>query len=338
MHRMLIRSASVPTTRPLTASGGPSFPEECEFPGEASPPPVPPPAPDTGPIRTDDTEFYSAVRQLRRTRDFLLQEGVSARIATGSPEEPSAFALGQLNRVRYSPGGAPASLSDWELLETHQDRLQRLFDPELQRRFRMQDTQRLITIVPVSLLVVAGIALFWAVFPGMIDFLVSPAAVRLVAFLAWTVCLGGLGAVGFLAVNSLAIQADATFDISSKALVQIRMVLGGLFGSVVSLPFGYGSFATFVDQLVAAPAAIEASQGAMLLLPFLLGFSTSLVLAVLGRLVAGVETVLGIQRPDSARPNAPGQPPSAAAPPLTALPTRAAAPLTATITPAATPP
>jgi hypothetical protein len=139
-------------------------------------------------------------------------------------------------------------------------------------------------------------------------------------------------------VNSLAIQADATFDISSKALVQIRMVLGGLFGSVVSLPFGYGSFSTFVEQLVTAPAAIEPSQGAMLLLPFLLGFSTSLVLAMLGRLVAGVETVLGIQRPDSARPNNPGQPPSASAPPLTALPPRAAAPLTATITPAATPP
>jgi hypothetical protein len=39
------------------------------------------------------------------------------------------------------------------------------------------------------------------------------------SYLAWTFCLGGLGAIGFLAMNSLAIQNDATFDLSKTSLV-----------------------------------------------------------------------------------------------------------------------
>jgi hypothetical protein len=66
----------------------------------------------------------------------------------------------------------------------------------------------------------------------------------------WTSCLGGLGAISFLAVNSLAIQNDLTFDISNEMLVVMRIVLGALFGCIVSLPFGYQYFKDFASWVI----------------------------------------------------------------------------------------
>jgi hypothetical protein len=255
----------------------------------------------------DDEEFCRRLVELRRTRDFLLQEGVSANYAAiglGSP-----FSLGQLNLIRFRRGGEPPTAEDWETLEFKQDALQRMFDAELQRRFRMRATQSIITRTPIFLLLMAGIALALAVFPPNINLFSAPDRTPVTttqlgwqfgAYLFWTMSLGGLGAIGFLAVNSLAIQADATFDISNRALVAMRIVLGALFGSVISLPFCLPGFVQFAEA-VAQGVDLDATRGALLLIPFLLGFSTPLVLAVLGRLVTGVETVFGIDRASQQR-------------------------------------
>jgi hypothetical protein len=145
------------------------------------------------------------------------------------------------------------------------------------------------------------IALFLAVYP-----LSSHDGWVFGSYLAWSSCLGGLGAIGFLAMNSLAIQNDVTFDISSTSLVMMRIVLGGLFGFILSLPLCYPYFWDFAHW-VRQPSATDKSTGAWalyLLVPFLLGFSTTLVMAVVNRLISGVETIFGIER------NTPRQPPT----------------------------
>jgi hypothetical protein len=247
-------------------------------------------------VITDD-EFQRQLYLLRRTRRFLIAEGVPA-IGNASGESP--FSLGRLNLIRrprprvffYEQGSSP-TLEDWSLLEQKQDGLQRFFNAELQHRFRLQATRDIITGTPIFLLLVVFGALFLAV--AAPDAIVTAAAWRFAAYLTWTSSLGGLGAIGFLAVNSLAIQNDATFDISNQSLVAMRIVLGALFGCIVSLPFCFPYFKEFTIWVLNG-GDLDAGRGVLLLVPFLLGFSTTLVMAVLNRMVGGIETMFGIER------------------------------------------
>jgi hypothetical protein len=246
-----------------------------------------------------DEEFGGQLLLLRRTRRFLIAEGVPPTAANMTVDE-SPFSLGRLNLISYRPRvfGLPRSssptLADWQLLEKKQNGLQCFFTTELQHRFRLQAAQQIITVTPLLLLIVMFFALGLAVFPPDFGNPTSAATWRFVSYLAWTSCLGGLGAIGFLAMNSLAIQNDATFDISSPGLVVMRIVLGALFGCIVSLPFCFPYFKDFTIW-VSRGGDIDSAHGLLLLVPFVLGFSTTLVMAVLNRMVAGIETMFGIQ-------------------------------------------
>lgn len=243
----------------------------------------------------NDEEFGSQLLQLRSTRRFLIAEGVPP-LAANAAESP--FSLGRLNLISYRPRilgpRRLPTLADWQLLEEKQDGLQRLFTTESQDRFRIAATRGFITVTPLLLLMVAFGALGLAAFPPPPDF-GSAAAWRFVSYLAWTSCLGGLGAIGFLAVNSLAIQDDATFDISNPGLVAMRIVLGALFGCIVSLPFSFPYFKDFTTW-VSTGGDLDTARGLLLLVPFLLGFSTALVIAVLNRMIVGIEMMFGIER------------------------------------------
>jgi hypothetical protein len=131
---------------------------------------------------------------------------------------------------------------------------------------------------------------------------------RFVCYLMWIGCLGGLGAIAFVSINALAIQTDATFDLTNRRLIQIRIVLGALFGVVLSIPFGFPDFVEFCQSIadsqlvktIVSVGATEVKDGeiftkraGLLLLPFILGFSTPLVVLVLNRFVDGVSTLFG---------------------------------------------
>jgi hypothetical protein len=251
----------------------------------------------------NDEEFGQQLLQLRRTRRFLIGEGVTPP-ATNTANGESPFSFGRLNLISYRPRSfgrrRPPTLADWQLLEEKQDGLQRLFTTETQHRFRILATQQLITLTPVFLLMFAFCALGLAAFPPDFGDASSTAALCFLSYLAWTSCLGGLGAIGFLAVNSLAIQDDATFDISNPSLVAMRIVLGALFGCIVSLPFCFPYFKDFTTW-VRTGGDLDSARGLLLLVPFLLGFSTTLVMAVLNRMIAGIETMFGIERIASKR-------------------------------------
>jgi hypothetical protein len=81
----------------------------------------------------------------------------------------------------------------------------------------------------------------------------------------------------------------------------LRIVLGSLFGLVLTLPFGYDDFVRFCMSLngssVTTSTATDAShvtnQAIMLLLPFVMGFSNSLVIMVLNRMVSAIQAFFG---------------------------------------------
>lgn len=233
-----------------------------------------------------DDEFCMQLQQLRRLRQFLVREGLSR---TKDGREP--LSLDRLNLIKSDPKGKMATFADWKLLEKKQDDLQRLFSPELQHRFRLEDTQSVIIYLSLGLFVGAFLPLIYA-------FAQPGSRLEFPCYLVWTFCLGGLGSLGFLLVNSLAVQRDATFDISNRLLIYMRTMLGALLGCVLSLPFLL-SFKNFIALFHGPQARLEdaVALAPYLLSPFVLGFfSTSLVLTVLNRLASGIQTVFGMEQ------------------------------------------
>jgi hypothetical protein len=124
-------------------------------------------------------------------------------------------------------------------------------------------------------------------------------------YLIWTVSLGALGSVAFIGMNALSVQHDITFDPASPRLMTLRIVLGAVFGLVLTLPFGFPAFAQFLATIrgwagdvtkglvLGDPIKGYMTQALLLLLPFVLGFSTSLVIIVLNRFVESAQAFFG---------------------------------------------
>src|SRR5260370_4274983 len=127
--------------------------------------------------------------------------------------------------------------------------------------------------------------------------------------------MGALGAISFIAMNVLSVQEDVTFDLTSSRLLAVRVIVGALFGLVLSLPFTWEVFLGFGQTIARGMVGTDMSyipkpsvrievrmptqpwnQSLYLLLPFLLGFSTTLVILILNRLLDGVQAIFGRQQ------------------------------------------
>ena len=117
----------------------------------------------------------------------------------------------------------------------------------------------------------------------------------LACFTIWAAATGALGSTAFLYVNALSIQVDPKVDLTSRTLVTMRLILGALFAVILAVPFGYQSFYKFGHDSLISNQSMQMSDSLLLLLPFTLGFSTPLALAILGRLVQGVTTFFGLR-------------------------------------------
>lgn len=120
-------------------------------------------------------------------------------------------------------------------------------------------------------------------------------------YLSWLVSMGCIGAVAFVGMNAISAQDDITFDISNMRLMILRVVLGGLFALVLTLPFGSQNFIEFC-YVIGTGAKFDSGNGEaenpfaqilMLTMPFLLGFSTSLVILILNQLVESIQAFFG---------------------------------------------
>ena len=90
-------------------------------------------------------------------------------------------------------------------------------------------------------------------------------------------------------------QDDVTFDITNTKLIVLRVVLGTLFGVALALPFGIEPFTTFISNIYNAPPPTSelVMKSMLLLVPFLLGFSTTLVIMILNQSLDAVQTFFG---------------------------------------------
>jgi len=148
---------------------------------------------------------------------------------------------------------------------------------DLRKKFELSQTAKLIASLPILFIALALVSLVVATLSVDRNLL-------FVCYLGWISCLGAIGAIAFVSMNALSIQNDVTFELTNWSLLAVRIVLGCLFGVVLSIPFGFHSFVSFCDSITRGSLDLGASnkivgfglQAALLLLPFVLGFSTSL--------------------------------------------------------------
>jgi hypothetical protein len=236
-----------------------------------------------------DMRFINQLTLLISLKTFLLAEAVKI-----SAEDAASFSFGRLNHLRYKEKGRLPTVEEWDAADKHSQTLFGYLDDDLKRRFRLKQATDLIAGLPVVFLILALVSLIGAVF-------IPDRSLLFMAYCSWTVFLGALGAMAFLSVNALSIQSEETFDLTNKSLLAVRIVSGSLFGVVLSIPVGFDSFVTFVESIAVKASSLEAPntaigfsmQAAVLLLPFLLGFSTSVVMLVMNRLVESLVVFFG---------------------------------------------
>jgi hypothetical protein len=202
--------------------------------------------------------------------------------------------------LQYSPEGRPPTQEEWAEVELHTQTLFRLLNDPLRKRFMLGQIPMWMATLALILAVIAVAALIGS---AVTFHLTSGSATvgidTLPCYLIWLTSLGALGSVAYIGMNALSVQEDITFDPTNRRLMVLRITLGALFGLVLTLPFGFAQFIEFIRFILNGPPEGGADSGkltvqaALLLLPFILGFSTSLVIMILNRLVDAVQAFFG---------------------------------------------
>jgi hypothetical protein len=250
----------------------------------------------------NDMRFMDDLEKLKQLRSFLIEQAVQLGPTEGT------LSFGSLNLLRYRPNGRSPSLIEWTALEELTQELFRHLSDPLRRRFLYSNLPWWVAQVAVVLGGLAVVSLVTCTFV-QVRFLLP-------FYLVWLASLGAVGSLAFIGMNALAVQDDATFDLSSGKLLVLRISLGALFAVVLTLPFGFEGFLKFVALLSfrgeRAPDEGVKLDSLLLLLPFVLGFSTSLVIMILNQFVEAIQSFFGKRTVAAVPPAAAVQ----AAPPL----------------------
>lgn len=214
-----------------------------------------------------------------------------------------AARLGPLNTLKFtnSPTGRDATDAEWIAVEERTQEVWNVLSDTDRRRFNSTQVPGSFTTLVMTFLAFAILSVGFAYWNVATKDSTPPALLG--AFLAFVVASGAMGAAASIGMNALSVQDDATFDLSVRKFLWLRVSLGALFGTLLTLPWAFPVFQDFVQELgkvAVKPSNIKAEQlqqAAWLLSPFVLGFSTSLVILVLTRMVEAIQTVFGKSAP-----------------------------------------
>jgi hypothetical protein len=246
-----------------------------------------------------DTRFASQLKEVQDLKRFLFEEKVKF-----NPEQIDSIDLGPLNNLRYRPHGRPPTADEWKLLDVKLSGLASYITDELRQKIRIRELGVYFGTIPLLFLVVAVAAIIYYFLYSKflaIDS-VGFTASYLGSLVVWTITQGGLGACAFLGTRvaikraagasiSEALQEGA--DITDRSVLKIRILLGCLFGFLLGLPFSALALDNLLKAMFSLPVELNASGFAFIVVPFMVGFSTNLVLAILDRCVVSIRTFFG---------------------------------------------
>lgn len=253
-----------------------------------------------------DKQFMDDVAQLKALRSYMIRQAKIAQAGT--------IELGQLNLLYFHEAGRLPTYDEWTTLEDRSSELYQHLTEADRRRFLYGQIPRFVIKTASSLGVLALMSLVGAVATTLFFGLgaVNVSLTSFMAFLLWAAALGGIGSIAFIGMNALAVQEDATFDITNEKLIALRVVLGALFAVVITLPFGFEAFKNFILGLFTRDSTTSSAlalKSVLLLLPFILGFSTTLVIMVLNQFIEAVQMFFGKRNSPAATATTPGQVP-----------------------------
>jgi hypothetical protein len=259
-----------------------------------------------------DEEFVRSLRQLKQLRTFLIEQAVPLK----SAEQP-VISFHELNLLRYKASGRSPTEREWSALEELTQNLFSHLTEPLRRQFIYGQISWWVPGLVVGLGLLAFLALWLSTHFWGADY-----EYILLAYIFWLAALGAIGSISFIGMNVLAVQNDATFGLTNAKLIALRIGLGALFGVVLTLPFGFRAYTNFIKALFEGGPELSSGvtfDSLMLLLPFILGFSTSLVIMILNQFVGAIESFFGkktspapVAETPSATPGLPVKKPSGA--------------------------
>ncbi|MBV8869526.1 MAG: hypothetical protein JOY65_08940 [Acetobacteraceae bacterium] len=308
-----------------------------------------------------DHQFIREIRKLQLIRSIQLDERVQ--------QPPEISQLWSLLELRYGRNGRWPYARERADLDRVSVVLSSTMTDSIKKRWVSSQVPMLIAWLPLAMLIVAGVTLGLSVYAAAgaksetlgvlhkiihwvlqflgLDFHLAhnnktDSDQFVVAYLFWSVSMGVIGAAASVGMNAISVLNDATYDISSRHQIWLRVTLGGVFALVLVLPFGLANFVLFcyyaghlligddatskaallADVSQASPSlAYAASKTSSmmyafaLLAPFLVGYSTSLVTNVLSKLINDAQQYLGSAPGGSSeKKSQPSQPSTAPAP------------------------
>jgi hypothetical protein len=278
------------------------------------------PNPDPEAIR--DRRFWQQLQNLHELKAFLISEDVSIPEA-----ELDNIQLGGLDALFFSRNGRLPTEQERKELDKRSIGLVKYLNYPLRRRRRLNRLRPYFRTLPILFLTLAIASL---ILDSSARYLHDEAnnATKLGTFLdlaanmLWLIALGGLGTCGYLGTRlmmesrragaiappesgqaenpeHLAIPDSAEIDLTDVNLITTRIVVGILFSFILALPvYQYHSY---LHKLIMGAEGVGSGSGTdilqdmgLTLLPFVLGFSTSLVLGIMERFVSAIGSLFGI--------------------------------------------
>ena len=277
------------------------------------------PSTDETPFQRNDPDFIAQVDNLRRMKGFLIQSGVKLQ----DPDRDVLAMNAYLNSLKYNRNAADPTNEDWRNVDATRFALSGYLTGDRLTRFQLRLAPKFLFYLPalfaaaiVFCLCVMYLPPTWSFGTWLFNKPVPgdpneiPSAWFLVGVIGWTIGLGGLGAIVSLYINALSIEVDRTVDVSDPGFVLMRIIIGCLFGFVLGLP-------TILPHAGDRPwewlqkSADTKDATVYLITPFVYGFSTPLVIAVMHRMIETIQGFMGkqAQRPAAGPPSAPPAPP-----------------------------
>ena len=256
-----------------------------------------------------DERFIRQLDQLRELKQFLFEEKVKFET-----DDLDCIDLLELNNISYSGRGRVPSVGEWRTLDAKLAKLASCLNDEMRRKIRIRELKMFFKTLPIlflSVLVISTIFYIWLPWITPTESPWSLPLSLLVSF-AWLIAQGGLGACAFLGTSVIVggaqqVKGGAQLtdqrtpdgipplekaDVTDRNFLIIRVILGTLFAVLLGLPVGIVSLKSISNVWWGGSPPDQVTL-LWIFAPFVAGFSTNLVLAILGKAVAAVETFFG---------------------------------------------
>jgi hypothetical protein len=264
-----------------------------------------------------DRRFWQQLCSVREVKRFLFSQAVVLEDA-----DLDAINLGDLDRLGFSRKGRAPNAEEWKLLDLKSNALLRHLDFRLRRKRSLLGLSAYFRELPLLFLGLAIMALMLDSYTRYMhtDNFASTALgtqADFAANLLWILALGGLGTCGYLGTSLMAdsqreVARDAQeqkqaqaqtraepgatpsgieIDLADASLLTTRVIVGIVFAFTLGLPIyqAQGS----LHKLIIPPKELTLADIGCVLLPFILGFSTTLVLGIMERFITAAAQLFG---------------------------------------------